>query len=41
MDGKVRLAPQGFGSLTVPPLEEGGESVVITAEGTDVRRGDG
>jgi hypothetical protein len=31
----VRLAPVGFGSLTVPPLEAGGESVVITAEGTD------
>jgi len=35
-DGMVRLAPAGFGSLTVPPLEEGGKTVVITAEGTDV-----
>jgi hypothetical protein len=34
-DGMVRLAPVGFGYLTVPPLEVGGESVVITAEGTD------
>lgn len=34
-DGTVRLAPVNFGSLTVPPLEPGGESVVITAEGTD------
>lgn len=35
-DGTVRLAPVGFGSLTVPPLEAGGGTVVITAEGTDV-----
>lgn len=35
-DGKVRLAPAGFGSLTVPPLEPGGETVVIGPEGTDV-----
>jgi hypothetical protein len=34
-DGMVRLVPVGFGHLTVPPLELGGESVVITAEGTD------
>lgn len=35
-DGKVRLAPAGFGSLTLPPLEPGGETTEITAEGTDV-----
>lgn len=34
-DGMVRLVPVGFGHLTVPPLELGGESVVITSEGTD------
>lgn len=39
-DGMTRLATvPPFGSLTVPPLEAGGESVVITAEGTDVDAG--
>jgi hypothetical protein len=36
-DGKVILATVApLGSVTVPPLEEGGETVVITPDGTEV-----
>lgn len=35
-DGRIRLAPVGFAELIVPPLEAGGESFTITADGTDV-----
>lgn len=35
--GRVTLAPvPPLGSLTLPPLEEGGQQIVIEAEGTEV-----
>jgi hypothetical protein len=36
-DGKVILATaRPYGSLTLPPLEPGGETTVITGDGTEV-----
>ena len=38
--GKVTLAPvPPLGSVTLPPLEDGGEGIVIAEGGTEVERG--